>query len=274
MRPIDLHTHTLHSHGRDTVEDMLKSAKEKNVQVLGFTEHDPRPGDFKYPSDYQERLYRQFPIYVQEVKEIIEQDTSGVEILLGVEFDYFPGHEPRILNEKQAYNFDFALGSVHFLDAWGFDFTAKDWRGRSFEELGAQYERYFYLVEQMAASGLFDIAAHLDLVKLFSVSDFAAWIQTDGAQTLVNRALQAMGDTGMALEVSSAGLRKPCKEIYPCQSIMKLAAKQKLPIAFASDAHNVGHVAYGFAELVDYVKQFDFSQYVSAKERTLILKSF
>ncbi|MDR2727004.1 MAG: histidinol-phosphatase, partial [Deltaproteobacteria bacterium] len=95
------------------------------------------------------------------------------------------------------------------------------------------------------------------LIKIFSVDDFHAWLTGDTFD-LVRDALMAVRDAGMAMEVSSAGLRKPCAEIYPCPAIMRLAADLRVPIAFASDAHASDQIAYAFPELAAYAASFGY----------------
>ena len=75
-------------------------------------------------------------------------------------------------------------------------------------------------------------------------------------------AVMALRDAGMAMELSSAGLRKACREIYPAPPIMALAAELGLPVSFASDAHGVDDVAHGFARLASYAKAFGFREHV------------
>jgi histidinol-phosphatase (PHP family) len=199
------------------------------------------------------------------VRELQSRYRESLRILVGVEFDFFPGHEARIAVECREYGFDYALGAVHFLSEWGFDFAATDWQGMSQRGLFELYERYFEIVAQMAASGLFQIAAHLDLVKIFSKDAFAAWVAAGRggcADRLFERCLEAMADFNMALEVSTAGLRKPCREIYPCPRVMELASKKGIPVALASDSHTVGQVGYAFDQLFAYLRAFGYDSSV------------
>jgi histidinol-phosphatase (PHP family) len=111
----------------------------------------------------------------------------------------------------------------------------------------------------MCESGLFNIVAHPDLIKIFTVEDFNLWLDTADAVPSLRRALTAVRDAGMLLEVSSAGLRKPCREIYPGPRIMAAAAERGLRIAFASDAHCVDTPAFAFAELARYAASFGYT---------------
>lgn len=64
-------------------------------------------------------------------------------------------------------------------------------------------------MKKMAESGLYDIVAHPDLIKIFSVNEFHDWLARPDSMELVRDALRAARDAGMAMEISSAGLRKP-----------------------------------------------------------------
>ncbi|MGE4299616.1 MAG: histidinol-phosphatase [Desulfovibrionaceae bacterium] len=262
MRTIDLHTHTRHSHGRDDARANVLAALDKGVDVLGFTEHAPRPAAYTYPSDYQDRLARNFPLYVAETRALQAEFAGRIDVLVGAEFDFFPGYEAHIAHAIAAHAFDFVLGSVHFLENWGFDFAARDWEDLDNEVLFADYRHYFSLMRQMASSGLFNVAAHLDLIKIFSIGAFTAWAATDTAQDCFCDVLEAMAAHNMALEISSAGLRKPCAAIYPCPRVMTLARAMDLPITFASDAHTARDIAHGFADLVAYARSFGYGEAV------------
>jgi histidinol-phosphatase (PHP family) len=112
----------------------------------------------------------------------------------------------------------------------------------------------------MCQSGLFHIAAHPDLVKLFTVESFHSWLATNEASFLIRDALTAMQDNAMSMEISSAGLRKPCGEIYPCRQIMSVAADIRLPVSFASDAHCTGTPAFAFTVLARYAHEYGHTQ--------------
>ncbi|MDE5879507.1 MAG: PHP domain-containing protein, partial [Desulfovibrio sp.] len=172
----------------------------------------------------------------------------------------------------KAADFDYLIGSVHFLGHWGFDDGDEPWRGAGEEECEARYEAYFTAWEAMLASGLFQIAAHPDLIKIYSVGRFHAWLDRPESRARVRRCLTALRDNGMVMEVSSAGLRKACREIYPAPPIMKWAAELGVPVTFASDAHSVRDVGRDFDRLADYARRFGFTRQAIFErgERSLI----
>jgi histidinol-phosphatase (PHP family) len=268
----DLHTHTRYSHGRDSVADMYGAALARDLSWLGFSEHSPRPEGYTYPVEYRDRLYRGFPSYVDEVRSL--QGAGGkLTVLLGMEMDWI-GAEPEFVRKSvTAYDFDYLIGSVHFLDHWGFDATAKDWEPLDQSARYKAYAAYFAAVADMAKSNLFRVAGHLDLIKIFSVNDFHAWLNAGNAIDLVRDALTAVRDAGMAMEISSAGLRKPCAEIYPGPAIMRLAADLRVPVTFSSDAHAADQVAYAFPELAAYAASFGYtSSLVFRREERIVLE--
>lgn len=266
MITIDLHTHTKYSHGANSPAEMYASALDKGLTLLGFSEHSPRPLGFDYLHEYREQLTRHLPDYAREVLALKAAPREGghgpCRVLFGMEMDWLDGQEDYTRAACTAYDFDYLLGSVHFLGRWGFDDGVEPWKSASQEECESRYTAYFTAWEAMIRSGLFNIAAHPDLIKIFSVEQFHIWLAKAESTAQIRRCLTALRDAGMAMEISSAGLRKACREIYPAPPIMALAAELGLPVSFASDAHGVDDVAHGFARLASYAKAFGFREHV------------
>lgn len=124
---------------------------------------------------------------------------------------------------SSMHEFDYIIGGVHFLGSWGFDFSIEDWRNISLVQCHSHYRSYFSSLKEMVYSNFMHIVAHFDLIKIFIPTIFKNWIFRDEGQKIVLETLMAIRDSGMSLEVSSAGLHKFCKEIYPGLEIMKMA---------------------------------------------------
>ncbi|SBW05070.1 Histidinol phosphate phosphatase HisJ family protein [uncultured delta proteobacterium] len=271
---VDQHTHTAHSHGKDTVAAMAASAFAKGLKVMGFSEHSPRPEEYAYPSDYQAKLVAGFPAYVAEVLAEKERYAGRMEILLGLEMDYMPAENAFAEQSVAAYPYEYVIGSVHFQGLWGFDFAAADWETLSGQTRADMFTRYYQDQKRMAETGLFQIAGHCDLIKLFSKPAFDAWIQTRDAQNTVRETLAVMKANGMAMEVSSAGIRKGLGEPYPGPVIMRLARELDLPVAFGSDAHSVGDVAFGLDDLAAYAHGFGYTQSAFFRNKVMQILTF
>lgn len=267
MISIDLHTHTSHSHGKATVQEMFDAGRRNGLAVHGFSEHSPRPVGFNYPTDYREKLTQGFPLYVEQVRTLAQEHAAECTVLLGLEMDWFPSQVDFIRETISQYDYDYVIGGIHFLDTWGFDFTPDDWEHIDSASLADIYTRYFASMEAMAASGLFQIAAHPDIIKIFTVDTFHTWLATPEGNASVRKALEALRQADMAMEISSAGLRKPCKEIYPCPTIMEMAVELGLPITFGSDAHCINTIGWGFNELEAYARNFGYTESACFKQK-------
>lgn len=237
---------------------MHEAACRKGVALIGFSEHSPRPDGFNYTHEYRKKLEESFPRYINEVKDL--KGKGACRVLLGLEMDWLAGEEEFIRRACRAHDYDYIIGSVHFLGNWGFDDGCQGWQDCSQEICEERYRQYFTLWRDMLRSGLFQIAAHPDLIKIYSLDQFQLWLQKPEAVVQIRDCLLALRDSGMAMEISSAGLRKACRQIYPAPAIMKIAAELELPVSMASDAHNTEDIGRDFESLAAYARSFGFTE--------------
>jgi histidinol-phosphatase (PHP family) len=268
MFQADLHTHTNCSHAADSVEEMAAAARSKPLKIFGFSEHSPRPQGHVYPCDYQEKLLAAYPGYIREAHRLRCASTPDFTVLLGLELDFITSEQDFARQYAQAYDFDYIIGGLHFQDTWGFDHP-EGWNKLALEERFKVYTRYYEDLSALAVSGMADIIAHPDLVKLFSLDSFEEWLKTSPAEKIITHALTLIKKHDQLLELSSAGLRKPCRQIYPGPSIMRKAADLGLKICLSSDAHSTAQIAYAFVELEAYARKFGYAEswIVQRKER-------
>ncbi len=267
MIKADFHTHTNYSHAAHSVLEMYMAAKERGIAIYGFSEHSPRPAGYNYTPDYQEKLQARYAQYINEVQALCRGNSEAFKVLLGLEVDYIPAELNFGRQAVQAAAFDYVIGGLHFQGNWGFDGDAADWEKLSVNERFACYARYYEDMISMCKSGLVDIIAHPDLIKIYSIDTFNAWLALPESSALVRKALTEMRERDLIMEVSSAGLRKPCGEIYPGPAIMRMAADLGLKICVSSDAHATAQIAYAFDQLEEYARSFGFSQYHYVEKR-------
>lgn len=185
---------------------------------------------------------------------ILSARAQGLPVRLGIEMDYIPGAEEGIARFLEGRPWDLVIGAVHWIGDWGFDLDPATWAGR---DVTAAYRDYFALAEQAVASGLFDIFAHPDVIKVFGArpdpgfdSELLAWY---------DRLVAAAAASGTCLELSSAGLRKPAGEIYPDRRLLERARRAAVPITLASDAHEPEHVGWSFDALLSAAHQAGYT---------------
>ncbi|MBQ7585633.1 MAG: histidinol-phosphatase [Desulfovibrionaceae bacterium] len=268
MITLDLHLHTKYSHGLNSPFEMYEAAKKLGLKLIGFSEHSPRPQGFDYTHEYREELTKYLPQYVDEVLHLRKMalgDPNSCQVLFGMEMDWLAGQDSFMEKSAKAFPFDYLIGSVHFIGRWGFDDTRKPWEEADQEQCETWYQAYFAAWKDMINSGRYQIAAHPDLIKIFSIDKFHIWLAKPESKAQIYEALKALKAKNMALEISSAGLRKPCREIYPAPEILAMAKELDLNVTFASDAHNTKDVASNFLDLELYAQKFGFTSSVYYK---------
>jgi histidinol-phosphatase (PHP family) len=228
------------------VERYRDAANEAGIAELGVSEHVHRFSAalelWDHPS-WREQAVDDIDDYCAFVRE-------ETDLRLGLEVDFVPGREDRTQNLIDRCQLDYVIGSVHFLGDLAVDWDRYDiWQEARSPE--AVWSRYFETLAAAARSGLFDILAHPDLVKMWGASRPAP----DGdLRRYYEPALEAIADTGIAVEVSTAGLRKPVGEIYPAPAFLAGAVEAGAPVALSSDAHVPADVGFGYdraLELLD-----------------------
>ena len=172
------------------------------------------------------------------------------DLRLGIEADFVVGAEDRMATLLEARDWDYVVGSIHFLRDSAVDHTEHDvWdTTRDVEDV---WRRYFELLGEAARSGMFDILAHPDLVKMWG----AQRPRPEGdLRRFYELALDGIAESGIAVEVSTAGLRKPVAEIYPAREFLEMTLDAGNPIALSSDAHVPDQIGFGYdraLELLD-----------------------
>jgi histidinol-phosphatase (PHP family) len=233
---MDYHMHTRLTDGVGVPSDYARVALERGLDEIGCSDHAPladRDTDWHLKKSDLET-------YVGWVREAQEKFPS-LTIRLGLEVDFIPGCENWVRELAAMYPWDFFLGSVHYLGEFPVDRGAEDWKT---EDVDARWREYFETWTQAARSRLFDSLAHPDLPKKFNLRP-----KTDFTKVYED-ALRAVAESDVAIEVSTAGLRKPCKEIYPSAGFLKIAHSLNIPITLGSDAHLPGEVGSDFAKAV------------------------
>jgi histidinol-phosphatase (PHP family) len=248
--PPDYHMHTpLCRHAVGEPIDLAAQAVHIGLHEIGFSDHSPMPRD-----DFDDWRMRadQLDDYVARV-EIARRSFPQLIIRLALEVDFLPGHEDWIRDLSKRHPWDYLIGAVHYVsESWAIDNpnTLAQWKNRDPLEV---WTAYFDRLTGAAASGLFDIIAHVDLCKKFCFYPAGNWFP------LVTRFLETARAHDVAIELNTAGLRKECREIYPSLRIAQAAAALHLPITFGSDAHAPGEVGMNFSEAVDLARNAGYT---------------
>ena len=195
-----------------------------------------------------------------------------MKIRAGIELDNDPETSAagRKWVEKNWDKLDFVLGSIHYLDdpTQMFDSVpdgAEQFVGR---DIGEIYEDYFRRVREIAATGLVDCLSHLDLIKIHGHRALRATFDS-----IVNETLDFIRSRDLAIELSTAGWRKPVDELYPSDEIIRLAMKKGIPFTTASDAHSHAQLGENYDRLAEKMSIFGIREVcVYEKHKRQLLK--
>lgn len=250
---IDLHNHTtLCNHAEGSPLQYAKKAYEMGCKFYGFSDHNPMKFDEKYRMKFEE-----MSLYKSMIDEVRSQFSGKMEVLFGYEVDFLPGFmDERVLGAKC----DHLIGSVHFLNGWGFD-NPEFIGGYKNKDIDQIWSEYFEAITALSKCGKFDIVGHIDLMKVFNFKP------KKDMKILVTPALQAIKRANLVIELNSAGFRKPVGELYPGDEILGLMAELEIPITFSSDAHSVEQVGQNMEKTVQKAIEFGYKKAAIFKNR-------
>ena len=222
----------------DNAQRYRETAAERGIEELGVSEHIYR---FTAALDIW-----QHPLWVENAKDDLDAYCDFVreqtDLKLGIEADFIPGREEQMRSLLEQRDWDHVVGSIHFLAEGALDYDRFDvWNSaRSADHV---WKTYFTWVGELAASGMFDILAHPDLVKHWGKE--RPWPDKD-LRYYYDIAMEQIAESGIAIEVSTAGLRKPVGEIYPDLAFLEMVVDAGNPIALSSDAHTPAQLGFEY----------------------------
>jgi histidinol-phosphatase (PHP family) len=223
------------------VERYAEAAADAGITELGVSEHIHRFTDALTIWDHpfwKENAVDDLAAYCEFV--------DSTPLRLGIEMDYITGKEDRIANVLDAHEFDYVVGSVHFVRNGAVDDDVYDiWD--SVPDADRVWKLYFDTLAEAVGTGLYDIAAHPDLVKLWGD---ARPLPTRDPRFYFEPAIQAIAETGTAVEFSTAGWRKPVAEQYPSQAFAEMCIDAGAVFALSSDAHTPDQVGFEYERAV------------------------
>jgi len=266
---IDYHIHLENGpYVREWLEAFWHQAQKRGITEIGITEHCHKfkefypmfaplaDGEDSYPyirewiaKDFQHSLD-------QYIELLLDARAAGIPVKIGLELDYLSDAEAVAEKIINRFPFDYILGSVHVIGKWGFDFAPEVWDGH---DVNQAYIDYYAVLAQAVESGLFDIIAHFDLIKIYRHKPDRELIPA--LEVSIDQIMAKMAAKKLSLELSSAGWRKPVKEMYPAPAIVQRAARLGIPVTIASDAHYPEDVGADWERVVEAARAYGCREY-------------
>lgn len=256
----DYHMHTpLCGHADGDPMAYAENAINNGLKRIGFSDHAPL---LTHRDPGISMDHSQLSVYHHMIESVRAEFEGQLEVLVGIEADFVPGYEERTKALLAQYPYDYVIGSVHFISEWGFDdpIQLKEWNKRDVNKV---YHEYYKLLRKSALSRMFDILAHVDLVKKF---DFKP---TEDMTSEIEENAKVFKKTGVVIEINTSGLRKPVHEMYPSLHDLKIYCAKGVPITFGSDAHTPSDVGRDFNKAHALALAAGYREYVQIDKRQI-----
>jgi histidinol-phosphatase (PHP family) len=245
LRPDDLDASADEYFTEENVERYLEAAREAGVEELGVSEHVYRFTEALELWDHEfwrANAVDDLAAYCAFVR--------STPLRLGIEMDFLPGREDRIAGVLDRHELDYVIGSVHFVGDQAVDHDGYDiWEIDG--DADRVWARYFETLAEAARSGLYDVLAHPDLVKVWGSARPAP--ERD-PRFYYEPAVEAIAESGIAVEVSTAGLRKPVGELYPSDAFAEMCIDAGAAFSLSSDAHVPGDIGRAYERAVETMR--------------------
>lgn len=217
------HTHTWRcNHAQGDAGDYAAAAREAGVRVLGFSDHAPYCFPRGYRSGFRMELC-QLEDYVRKVLETRHEYKGEMEVLLGLELEYYPKFLSELLPILRDQPMEYLLLGQHFVD----------------NEIGAHYsgnitpdesilKQYCRQVCDAMQTGLFTCLAHPDLLHF--TGSRAVY------EAHMGQVVREAKACGIPLEMNLLGLAQG--RHYPNPTFWALAAEEGCAVILGRDAHS------------------------------------
>jgi histidinol-phosphatase (PHP family) len=255
----DYHIHTKYcNHAVGEMEDYVQTAIMKNLYEMGFSCHIPYE---YYPKEVPRELYAMSlkdlnTNYFPEIQRLQQKYKGKITIKTGLEIDYLSWiqHPINKFIDKYSFRLDYIIGSVHILKTNATVWSVDDQRfSHYFDKFNVDkiYNQYLDAIMELIHTRKYHILAHLDLPKKYGFRPQ----NTEKYYERITEILEEVKRYGMCVEVSTGGLRKYIRELYPEKRILKMMIDLNIPLITSSDSHKPEEVAFNFEELYSNLRE-------------------
>ncbi|MGG4217680.1 histidinol-phosphatase [Paenibacillus jamilae] len=262
----DLHTHHFRcGHADGNIRDYIEAGIQSGLQAIGISDHSPflcSDKDQAFPKIYMAKS--ELAEYVKEVQELKKEYEGRIDVLLGLETDYFPDFAELYRSTLAPYPFDYLIGSIHNVEGDSI-FNRNRWKKLNDALKIEVKQAYYALIQASARSGMFQILGHIDAMK----GNFPAFSDIP-ADEAIDETLRVIAESNVAIEINTSGKTKLSGGWYPSASILERAHHFGVEVTFGSDAHKPSRVGDDWEDVKAMLKDIGFREWVYFKEKRKI----
>ncbi|MBR4031087.1 MAG: histidinol-phosphatase [Clostridia bacterium] len=249
----NFHTHTTYCDGKNTPEEMIKSAIEKGFTHLGFSGHAYTSFDLSWCMSKEKTKE-----YKNEILRLKDKYKNEISIYLGLEMDYY--------SEENLADYDYIIGSVHYVEKNGVYYPVDEseeillnavndaWNG----DIYAFIDDYYSLVKNLPKRFDFDIVGHIDLVTKFNESGNLFDENCDKYKNSAYCAIDELLSYHKSFEVNTGAIIRGYRtKPYPSDMLLTRIKEGNGRVIISADAHSVDGLDFAFdkaQEIIDSLK--------------------
>lgn len=242
MIKADYHVHTYYCDGKNSPLEVVLSAIEKGVEILGFSVHSYTSFDGSYCIK-KEKIEE----YKNEINFLKEKFKEKITILCGTEVDYYSDMDKR--------GFDFLIGSCHYIKIGeamiDVDNTPKILRNAADKYLnGDMYslaEAYYKDMADVIEKTGADIIGHFNLIEKFSEKEKLFDTENERYKRAWQKAIDKLLSFNVPFEINTGAISRGYKsEPYPSLEMIEYINNKGGKFILTSDSHEKSTLMYEF----------------------------
>lgn len=258
-----IHTHTNYCDGKNTAEEMILAAIRCNMKSIGISSHAPLPVKSIFGID-DDKVCQ----YIEEVNALKKKYEDEIDVLLGMEFDYFINSKFNHLTKELVNQLDYYIGSIHFLGEnkndgtlpWTVDASYEDFKEGIQADFCGDHElaisSYFHYLGEMVREYNPTVLGHMDLVKKLNQDNRLFDEDATWYRNAVKKCLDVVAQSNTVIEINTGAISRGYGVgPYPSEWILEEIKTREIPVTINSDAHCIEHVNCAFHDMYRLVKE-------------------
>jgi histidinol-phosphatase (PHP family) len=252
-------------HATDSLEEIIRQYIANGFDWVGITEHAPGISlELLYPDQQAagftpEFLLGRFALYMRECRRLQEKYRSEIKIFAAMESETYSGYQEFIPYLTTTFRPDYIVGSVHFVDDMGFDYSQEQY-DRTASALGgrdAMYCRYFDQQYEMLQFLKPSVVGHFDLIRIYD-QDYKTRLRQPEIMARIERNLALIKEFDLIMDFNLRSLLKGADEPYISRLILEMARDMGIAVVPGDDSHGVGNVGINMEKAIAILAELGF----------------
>ncbi|HBG21562.1 MAG TPA: histidinol phosphatase [Desulfobulbaceae bacterium] len=253
-------------HATDTLEEIIELYIARQFAWVGITEHAPGISlELLYPDQRAagftpEFLLNRFAGYMKECRRLQEKYRDRIEIFAAMESETYSGYREFIPYLIKKFRPDYIVGSVHFVDDMGFDYSREQY-DQTAAAVGGTDELYCrYFDQQYEMIGLLQpsVVGHFDLVRIFD-PDYKTRLLQPEIMARIKRNLELIKELDLIMDFNLRSLLKGADEPYISRVILEMARKMEIAVVPGDDSHGLANIGMNMEKGIALLAEMGFA---------------